>query len=184
MNTIAIIISILILFIIGFIFLKSQVKKNVEITIQENEIKSPKVTYIQISKTEKGKVNFQDDYTFDISSITKRKNKLDILTTFQNNSSKHIRIEIIKTVLSLNGKEIVGDHQLKEMTMGTNDIILKNTILSGGNLIRNIYFSDINSQEYNSTDTLKIELLINNAPYTLENSFGKSTVDKVKVIEE
>ena len=184
MNTIAIIIGIFLILLLGFIYLKFQAKKKVVVTIQENEVKIPKVSYIPISKTEKGQINFQDDFVFDISSITKRENELDILVTFQNNSGKHIRIEILKAVLTLNNIEIIGDHQLKEMTMGTNDIILKNTILSGGNLIRNIYFPIKNNELYKSNDSLKIELLINNEPYTLENSFGKSTVDQIKVIED
>lgn len=184
MNTIAIIIGFILILLLGFIYLKFQVKKKKVISIEENEIKAPKVSYISISKSEAGKINYQDDFVFDISSITKRENELDILVNFRNNSEKHIRIEISKTILTLNNTAIIGDHQLKEMTMGTNDIILKNTILSGGNLIRNIYFPIKNNELYKSEDTLKIELSINNEPFILENSFGKSTVDKIKVIEE
>lgn len=184
MNTIAVIVAIIVILILGILYLNHLAKKKLKVTIQENEIKEPKVSYIAIKKSEVDNRNDQQDFVFDISTITKRGNELDILVTFQNNSTKHIRIDIQKATLVLKDQEIIGDHQLKEMTMGTNDIILKNTILSTGNLIRNIYFTTTENIEFQSNDLLKIELLINNDFFVLENTIGNSTVDKVKVIED
>lgn len=184
MNTIAIISAIIAIILIGLFILKFQSKKNIKNSILDNEIKTPKISYIPIKKNQIGKINYKDDFSFDISTITQKDNQLDLLISFHNNSTKHVRIDIKKTVLNLNGHEIIGDHQLKEMTMGTNDIILKNTILSGGNLIRNIYFSNISTEDFFGKVFLKIDLLINGESHNLENSFENSTVNEVKVIQE
>lgn len=181
----AIIIIALLLVILGlYTYLKIQAKNKSKVILQEVEVKAPKITYLPIKKEDSNFKNSNQEFEFDISSVTKRNQELDILITFQNNSTKHVRIEIKKVTFNYQNNDYNGDFDLKFMTMGTNDIILKNTILSGGNLIRNIYFTDNDFELINGNDFLTVELLINNEPFILTSAFNSSTAKEIKIIEE
>ena len=157
---------------------------------QSTKIQQPaesKVSFLSINKAdvleERSKNNSLFD--FEISSITKKNNTLNILITIYNYSDKTIRIDLKEAIYeSFSTKE-----QLKadvtfygELSMGTNDILLKNTILPELQVIRNIYFFKTNLHQFHQNDTLTIDLMVNNQPYQLVKSIHQSKLESIKVI--
>lgn len=152
-----------------------------------DEVEEPKVSFLSIKKAdvleERSKNNLLFD--FEISSMTKKNNTLDILITIYNHSDKTIRIDLKEAIYeSFSTKE-----QLKadvtfygELSMGTNDILLKNTILPELQVIRNIYFFKTNLHQFHQNDALTIDLMVNNQPYQLVKSIHQSKLESIKVI--
>lgn len=155
-------------------------------TVSSYEIpKEPEFYFVPILKDVELIQNDQiNDFSFDISSIIQDKDAQDILLTFSNNSTAHVRIEFIEIlfVSHIYNKSFVGDSSYKDLTMGTNDIILKNTIISGGNLVRNIIFKTSEKFQFSGKDEIIIKLYINNIEYTLSQNINNSKVKEVKVI--
>ncbi len=151
---------------------------------RKGEVKEKLETKIHFQKIEKevGTEMNNDDFLIDIVTITKNNDEFEFVVNFENNSEKHIRIKILKIQFIHNGKEFDGDSFIYEMNMGTNDAILKNTVIAQGTLLKNILFKDLNLAEIKGDDYLIIELLINDEPYVLENSISGSTVDQIKII--
>lgn len=125
-----------------------------------------------------------DGFSFDIFSVVQKENVIDFMLVFENNSSQHIRIEIEKISLFVNSKHthFEGDFKLNDLTMGTNDILLKNTVLRGGNLVRNTLFNNLSIDEFSSNDTIEIKLLINGNLHEIYNSLGESSFNKFEII--
>lgn len=146
--------------------------------------RTTKVDFISISKTNEKTSDEFKDFDFDISTISFKENEIETLVTLQNNSSKHIRIEILDAYFMLNNQRFQGDFKLRELTMGTNDILLKNTILSQQTLIRNIYFTNIQPEEFSGTAELTIQLLINEQAHTLIKNINQSTIKQLQIYSE
>lgn len=124
------------------------------------------------------------DLLVDISTIIKRDNYYDFLLTFNSHLGKHIRIDIkeIKLFTTQFKNGLSGNFSFQDLTLGTNDYILKNTIIAGGNLIRNVHFKTNEIIDFNGNDTIIIELKINNEPYTIKTCINESTVKEIKII--
>ena len=152
-------------------------KKKEEVENLETKIHFKKIDKEVEHVTEKG------EYFLDIVTITKNKNEFELVVNFENNTDKHIRIKILKIQLVHNGTEFDGDSFIYEMKMGTNDAILKNTVIAQGTLLKNILFKDLDVNQISGNDYIIIELLINDEPHVLENSINGSTVDQIKIIE-
>ncbi len=69
-----------------------------------------------------------------------------------------------------------------ELSMGTNDILLKNTILPDSQLIRNIYFFNTNLDQFHQNDALTIDLMINNQSYQLKRYLYQSDIQLIKIV--
>lgn len=152
-----------------------------------DEIEEPKVSFLSIKKAdvleERSKNNLLFD--FEISSITKKDDTLDILITIYNHSEKTVRIDLKEAIYSSfsTKKLLKADVTFYgELNMGTNDILLKNTILPELQVIRNIYFFKIDLNEFHQNDVLTIDLLINNQPYQLTKYIHQSKLESIKVI--
>jgi hypothetical protein len=159
----------------GFSFFKRGKKK------EENENLKTKVYFQKIEKEDESFIE-KGDYFLDIATIAKNKNEFEFVVNFENNTDKHIRIKILNIQLIHNGKEYNGDSFIYELKMGTNDAILKNTVIAQGTLLKNILFKDLDLNQILGDDYIIIELLINDEPYVLENSINGSSVDQIKII--
>lgn len=160
----------------GFSFFKRGKKK------EENENLKTKVYFQKIEKEDESIID-KGDYFLDIATIAKNKNEFEFVVNFENNTDKHIRIKILNIQLIHNGKEYSGDSFIYELKMGTNDAILKNTVIAQGTLLKNILFKDLDLNQILGDDYIIIELLINDEPYVLENSINGSSVDQIKIVE-
>lgn len=183
MNTliISIVIIGLILFALGIrkiLFTKDQVIETVKKTSKT------KMDLIPINKFENGINHTIKTYDFDISTISFKNDEIETLVTFYNNSSKHIRLDIKEAYFTLEKKKIEGDYKLRELTMGTNDILLKNTILSQQTLIRNIYFKNINPEDFTGNAQLTIRLTINDEEYILDQTINQSSIKNLQIFTE
>ena len=160
----------------GFSFFKRGKKK------EGNENLKTKVYFQKIEKEDESIID-KGDYFLDIATIAKNKNEFEFVVNFENNTDKHIRIKILNIQLIHNGKEYSGDSFIYELKMGTNDAILKNTVIAQGTLLKNILFKDLDLNQILGDDYIIIELLINDEPYVLENSINGSSVDQIKIVE-
>lgn len=160
----------------GFSFFKRGKKKE-EVVNFETKIHFQKIQKGEESIPEKG------EYFLDIATISKNKNEFEFVVNFENNTNNHIRLKILNIQLIHDGKEFEGDSFIYEMKMGTNDAILKNTVIAQGTLLKNILFKGLDVNQISGDDYIIIELLINDQPYVLENSINGSTVDQIKIIE-
>lgn len=164
------------MFGIDFSFLKLGKKK------ESNVGTETKISFRSIQKEVESEVS-ADDYFLDIVTITKNKNEFEFVLNFENNTDEYIRLKLINAQLIHDGRELIGDFYRYEMNIGTNDAILKNTVVSKGNLLKNILFKDLILDNIVGNDYLIIELLINNVPCVLECSVNGSSVSEIKIIE-
>ena len=183
MNTL--IISII---IIGLILAVLGIKKVLFSKEQPEEIlptkRETKLDLIPIPKTTQGGNDSSKSYDFDISTISFKSNEIETLVTLYNNSSKHIKLEILEAYFTLNNQRIEGDYKLRELNMGTNDILLKNTILSQQTLIRNIYFKGIDAEQFSGDSELTIRLIINQEEITLVKTINQSSIKNLQIFTE
>ena len=181
-------ILLLIILIVFAVWRKINSKNNKEQIVDVNDSKSPKESFIEIVKDEvlidnSHELNMM--YDFEISSVTKKENTLDILITIHNKSDKTVRIDLKEATYS----SYFTKKGLKaaitfygELSMGTNDILLKNTILPDSQLIRNIYFFNTNLNQFHQNDALTIDLMINNQSYQFKKYLHQSDIQLIKVI--
>ena len=164
------------MFGIDFSFLKRGKKK------EEKDLGKTKISLHQIEK-EIETNNEAEDYIINIVSITKKQNEFEFVVDFKNNTNQHIRLKILNIQLIHDGKEFQGNSFIYEMNMGTNDALLKNTVIAQGNLLKNIMFRDLSLNQITGDDYMIIELLINEEPFVLETSINNSVVDQIRIIE-
>jgi len=67
--------------------------------------------------------------------------------------------------------------------MGTNDILLKNTVLRESHVIRNIYFFETDLIHFNQNDYLEIDIEINGEHHQFKNYFHQITFESIKYIQ-
>ena len=159
---------------------RKTVKTPQNIKTESNSI----ITYVDIEKKSNIKQNHSETFSFDISTIILNDNTYDFLITLTNNLGKHVRIDIKEVILSTNQTLYNGDFSFLDLTLGTNDYILKNTIIDNGNLIRNIHFKINEDISIKHDDYITIKLNVNNNPLILRKSINESSVKKVKIIKE
>lgn len=145
-----------------------------------------RVETIKIIKNNPSQSQITNDLLVDISTIIKRDEYYDFLLTFDNYLGKHIRIalEEIKLITNQHQDGIIGDFSFQDLTLGTNDYILKNTIIDGGNLIRNVHFKTTENIIFNGDESIIIQLKVNNEPYEINTSVNASTVKEIRIIRE
>ena len=183
------IISILILLCFPiFIYIYFRKLKQSRPTVPDVIIK-PIKQVVTFEKIEKENVLIKDQSNqllADISTIIKRDNIYDVLITFTNNLGKHIRIDLEEITLYYNNQnnQLNGNFTFLDLTLGTNDYILKNTIIDGGNLIRNVHFTSNETIIFKGGDVIAIKLKVNNEPYEINTSINESTITEVKIISE
>ena len=176
---------LIIVLVIFVIWRKINSKKSTDQLI--DEVEEPKLSFLSIDKDEFMNEVVENDslFDFEISSITKKDDTLDILITIYNHSEKTVRIDLKEAIYSSfsTKKQLKADVTFYgELNMGTNDILLKNTILPELQVIRNIYFFKIDLNEFHQNDALTIDLLINNQPYQLTKYIHQSKLESIKVI--
>lgn len=188
MFIIAIVFIVVVLFALlayGYWYL-SKLNKKKENVLAEIEIKEPTSSFVALKDKENSPnvKNDADGFFFDIFSIVFKEKICDVMIIFENRSNQHIRIDIEKVTLYVNkiNQTLAGDFSLKELNMGTNDIILKNTILIDSDLVRNIYFENLKVEDFTAQDTITIELLINGQKAILKNSLAESSILKFEII--
>lgn len=164
------------MFGIDFSFFKRGKKK------EDEKSGKTKVSLHKIDK-ETEVINEMEDYVISIVSITKNQNEFEFVVDFKNYTNEHIRLKVLNIQLIHDGREFQGDSFIYEMNMGTNDAILKNTVIANGNLLKNILFRDLSLDQIIGDDYIIIELLINDEPSVLETSINNSVVDQIKVIQ-
>ena len=153
------VIIILILSFLGFSFL-SKKQKSKQVIVKRND--EQHISYSEIvDNLERQEVekDLSSLYDFEISSITQNKAVLDILITFINHSDKTTRVDLVKMNYfshATNQKMEADVTFYGELAMGTNDILLKNTILPDSHVIRNIYFFETDLIYFNQNDYLEI----------------------------
>lgn len=179
----------LILFVLILIILVLYKKMNSKKTVVKNiEIEEPKVSFIAIDKSNEKKENFEHNalpYNFVISSITKKEKTLELLISIENHTHKTIRINLKEATYfsSTLQEKIKADVTFYgELNMGTNDILLKNTILPEAHVIRNIYFFDHNFSNFNEMDFVEITLEIHQQVIHLKQYLYESNLDSVKFV--
>lgn len=157
--------------------------ENVKEVIQTNENKF-RIEKIKKSKAYSKEHHSKGDFEFNILSITQNEDEIDVVVVFQNNSPSHVRIEITQVVFLQfqNNFKIFGSSELNDLTMGTNDIILKNTILSGGKLVRNLKWNGFHQYAFDERDTIEITFKVQEDTYTISNTIQNSTLDEIKYI--
>ena len=161
----------------GLIFWKTRKKKN----DVEKSYKT-KISYLPIQKSEIVKQDV-GAFELDIVSLTENQERFEVVVNFKNNQQKSVRIDVKEIELSHQGKVYKGDSSIYELNMGTNDAILKNTIISNGNLLKNILFQDIKADNISEKDAIKIVFEENNLTYKLTQTINASSVTEIKVIE-
>ena len=164
-----------------FIWLKKSTKKEVE----PLSSKKSEITYLPIQKVHRtNPVHLdQSDFVINIQSISRLLDHIEFVIELKNNSDRYIKIDFQKvTLIQGNGKIYNGDYSYLDFTMGTNDLILKNTVLSGMSLIRNIKFEEFDIQSIRSTDVIEVELFINEIKYKLSTNVNDSEVTEIKVV--
>lgn len=161
----------------GLIFWKTSKKKN----DVEKSYKT-KISYLPILKKEKVTPE-KGDFELDIISLTENQEKFEVVVNFKNNLQNSVRIHVKQIEFLHQGKVYNGDAAIYELNMGTNDAILKNTIISNGNLLKNILFQEIKAQHISESDVIKIVFEVNNLTYKLKQSISASSVAEIKVIK-
>ena len=181
-------ILLLIILIVFAVWRKINSKNNKEQIVDVNDSKSPKESFMEIVKDEvliDNSLELNMMYDFEISSVTKKENTLDILITIHNKSDKTVRIDLKEATYSLYFTKKVLKAAItfyEELNMGTNDILLKNTILPDSQLIRNIYFFNTNLDQFHQNDALTIDLMINNQSYQLKRYLYQSDIQLIKIV--
>ena len=181
-------ILLLIILIVFAVWRKINSKNNKEQMVDVNDSKSPKESFVEIVKDEvliDNSHELNSMYDFEISSVTKKENTLDILITIHNKSEKTVRIDSKEATYSsyFTKKELKAAITFyEELNMGTNDILLKNTILPDSQLIRNIYFFNTNLDQFHQNDALTIDLMINNQSYQLKRYLYQSDIQLIKIV--
>lgn len=161
----------------GLIYWMTRKKKN-EV---ETSYKT-KISYLPIQKGEKNQTETKS-FDLDIVSLTKNEEKFEVVVSFKNNLDRSVRINVKEIELLHHGKAFTGDSTIYELNMGTNDAILKNTIISNGLLLKNILFNNIAPENVTKEDEIKIVFEENNLTYQLSQTINDSTVQEIKIIE-
>ncbi|WP_413532925.1 hypothetical protein [Empedobacter brevis] len=178
---------LLVILLILFIIYKKLKKDQIEKTFLKEE--EQKIEYLAIDKENDLIQNSNQqfsEYQIKIDSVTKKKNTLEFLISVQNNSTKTARINIIEADFYSNfsQEKIKADVTFYgELGMGTNDILLKNTILPDSHVIRNIYFFDTDLDRFNQNDYLEIDIEINGEHYQFKIYFHQTTLQSIKYIQ-
>lgn len=158
--------------------------------LKKVELKEPKVSFIEIKKSIQKKENKKEinlPYHFLISSVTKRDNTIELLISIENYTDKTTRIDLKEAVYFSNKLQQAFKADVTfygELSMGTNDILLKNTILPDSHVIRNIYFFDHDLLIFDEMDYVEIVLKINQEVYTLRKYLYESNLDSIKFIQK
>ena len=182
-------IFLLLIVLIVFVIWRKVKSKNETIQPTDvNEIDEPKVTFSPIVKDEILSELIENNslYDFEISSVTKKQDTLDILISFINRSDKTVRIDLKQAVFSskFSNQQLKADVTFYgELSMGTNDILLKNTILPDSQVIRNVYFFYTQLSQFHKNDALIIDVLINNELFQFTKYLSQSKLESVKIIE-
>ncbi|TGN27994.1 hypothetical protein [Empedobacter tilapiae] len=168
------------------IYKRLNFRKNIE----KKEIKEPNVSFINVKKSDcKEKVITEKNtpYDFLISSITKKDNTLELLVSIRNHTEKTIRINLLEAIYfsaDLRQAFTADVTFYGELNMGTNDILLKNTILPNSHVIRNIYFFEHDFLVFDENDYVEIILEINQKKYKFKQTLLESNLDSIKFIQK
>ncbi len=179
---------LIIILVVFVLWRKIRNIKSANETASEKEVNEPKISYVPILQNEEKEIaeTFNLFYDFEILSITQKGENLELLLNFVNHSNQTIRIDLQKALyhsISLQ-KSVEADSTFYgELNMGTNDILLKNTILPGANVIRNVYFFNLTLNDFNQNDSIEVNLVIENQLYKLKKFLHESKLDRIKVIE-
>ena len=183
MKYLFILLVLLVLFVIYKKLKTAQIEKPL---LKEEE---PKISFLKIEKNDDliDDSNEQiSEFEVKIDSVTKKKNTLEFLISIQNNTEKTVRINIVEADFYSNSsqKKIKADVTFYgELAMGTNDILLKNTILPDSHVIRNIYFFETDLIYFNQNDYLEIDIEINEKHHQFKNYFHQTTFESIKYIQ-
>ena len=180
---------IIVLLIIFVIWRKIRSKSSTNQSDYASGVEETEIVYNEIIKAENLESIVEENntfYEFEISSLTKNKDTLETLITIKNNSDKTARIDLKQAIYT----SFTSKDKLKadvifygELAMGTNDILLKNTILPELEVIRNVYFFHINLTEFHQNDSISIDLLINDEPFYFTKYLHQSNIQTIKIIE-
>lgn len=157
---------------------------------KEAEIKKPNVSFIEVKKSiQKKKMPIEKTISYDflISSMTKKDSTLELLISIQNYTDKTVRINLQKAIYFSNNLQQTFTADVTfygELSMGTNDILLKNTILPDSHVIRNIYFLDHDFSIFEETDYVEIKLEVDQETYEFRQYLYESTLDSIKFIQK
>ena len=179
------VIIILILSLLGFSLL-SKKQKSKQVIVKRND--EQQISYSEIvDNLERQEVekDLSSHYDFEISSITQNKAVLDILITFINHSDKTTRVDLVKMNYfshATNQKMEADVTFYGELNMGTNDILLKNTILPHSTLIRNIFFFNSAIKTYSMQDFVEIEVKFNEELFVLKKYLYQADLEQVKIV--
>lgn len=181
----------LILFVIILIVFLLYKKFNSKKVIEKKvEVKEPKVSFVEIKKSTQMKENGGESnlpYNFLISSLTKRDNTLELLISIENHTEKTTRIDLKEAIYFSTELQHIYKADVTfygELSMGTNDILLKNTILPDSHVIRNIYFFNHDFKIFDEMDYIEIKLEINQEFYTFKQFLHESNIKSVKFIQK
>jgi len=173
-----------ILCILGVIFYFVRNYKKTITPIESLSSKKTEIKYIKIEKNnEKSYPTNDENYSLNIQSISQLLDHIEFVLEIKNNTDHFIKINIKKvTLIQANGSVHSGDYSYLDFMMGTNDLILKNTILSGMTLIRNIKFEQFDINTISVDDKIDLELEINDNLHCLSIDVNGSEVADIKVI--
>lgn len=166
------------LFIVWF---KNSSKKEVE----PLSTKKSEISYLPLQKNNTQSLKSEDaEFVLNIQSISKLLDHIEFVVELKNNSDRYIKIEFQKVIL-IQGNEISysGDYSYLDFMMGTNDLILKNTVLSGMSLIRNIKFEEFDYTTIKGDNQIIIDIIINDKLYNLSTTINDSEVAEIKVVK-
>ncbi len=173
--------------IVFLIYKRLSSKKVIE---KEEEIEEPNVSFVKVKKSIQKKeipVEKTISYDFLISSITKKDSTLELLISIQNYTDKTVRINLQKAIYFSNNLQQTFTADVTfygELSMGTNDILLKNTILPDSHVIRNIYFFGHDFSIFEETDYVEIKLEVDQETYEFRQYLYESTLDSIKFIQK
>ncbi|WP_334126432.1 hypothetical protein [Empedobacter brevis] len=157
---------------------------------KEAEIEEPNVSFIEVKKSiQKKKMPIEKTISYDflILSMTKKDSNLELLISIQNYTDKTVRINLQKAIYFSNNLQQTFTADVTfygELSMGTNDILLKNTILPDSHVIRNIYFLDHDFSIFEETDYVEIKLEVGQETYEFRQYLYESTLDSIKFIQK
>ena len=180
----------LILLVLVLVFFLIYKRLNFRKNIEKKEIKEPNVSFINVKKSDyKEKVITEENtpYDFFISSITKKDNTLELLVSIRNHTEKTVRINLLETIYFSTDLRQVFTADITfygELNMGTNDILLKNTILPNSHVIRNIYFFEHDFLVFDEKDYVEIILEVNQKKYKFKQTLLESNLDSIKFIQK
>jgi len=173
--------------VVFLIYKRLSSKKVIE---KEAEIEEPNVSFIEVKKSiQKKKMPIEKTISYDflILSMTKKDSNLELLISIQNYTDKTVRINLQKAIYFSNNLQQTFTADVTfygELSMGTNDILLKNTILPDSHVIRNIYFLDHDFSIFEETDYVEIKLEVGQETYEFRQYLYESTLDSIKFIQK